>query len=130
MRFLTLATGRHAVVDAMYNHTSLIRTIELVLGVPAMNRFDRSGTPLRECFAAQPDFAPFDHVANNVPLDERNPRKSALRGVARRIEELCERQDWSNFDRADPAVVAQAAWYSQRPNTPFPWAYFDPADDD
>jgi YVTN family beta-propeller protein len=123
-------TRRGAVIDTLYNHTSLIRTIELVLGVPAMNRFDRSGTPLRDCFTPQPDFTPYDRVANNVALDERNRPRSALKGIELKIEELCEKQDWSHADRADPAVTAQAAWYSQRPGEPFPWAYFHPDDDD
>lgn len=123
-------TRRRAVVSSLYNHTSLIRTIELVLGVPAMNRFDRTGTPLRECFMSHPDFTPYTFVPNNIPLDERNMRRSALKGVAKKIEALCEKQDWSQYDRADSAVVAQAAWYSQRPNEPFPWAQFHPDGDD
>jgi hypothetical protein len=123
-------TRRGAVVSELYNHTSLIRTIELVLGVPAMNRFDRSGTPLRACFVSQPDLTPYTCVRNNVPLAERNPRRSALSGIQRKIEEMCEKQDWRQYDRADPAVVAQAAWYSQRPNEPFPWAQFHPDGDD
>ena len=51
-------TRRGAVVSEVYNHTSLLRTMELVLGLPAMNRFDRTATPMTACFVDQPDETP------------------------------------------------------------------------
>jgi len=70
-------TKRHAVVNTQYNHTSLLRTIELILGLPPMNQMDATATPMFDCFTSRPDFTPFDSVANNVPLDQmnRSPRK-------------------------------------------------------
>jgi phospholipase C len=117
-------TRRGAVVSEPYNHTSVIRTIELVLGVPSMTRFDQSGTPLRECFQSTPNLAPYYCAPNIIPLDQRNPSKATLRGDALRVAVLCDKQDWSNYDRQDPLVVSKAAWYSQRPGLPFPMAQF------
>jgi len=66
-------TKRRAVVSTQYNQTSLLRTMELILGLPPMNQLDASATPMFDCFTSQPDFTPFTAVTNNVPLDEMNP---------------------------------------------------------
>ena len=68
-------TKRSTVVSTQYNQTSLLRTIELMLGLPPMNQMDATATPMFDCFippGAGPDFTPFDAVTNNVPLDEMN----------------------------------------------------------
>jgi YVTN family beta-propeller protein len=69
-------TKRGAVVSTQYNQTSLLRTMELMLGLPPMNQMDATATPMFDCFippGAGPDFTPFDAVTNNVPLDDMNP---------------------------------------------------------
>jgi hypothetical protein len=68
-------TKRGAVVSTQYNQTSLLRTMELMLGLPPMNQMDATATPMFDCFippGAGPDFTPFDAVTNKVPLDEMN----------------------------------------------------------
>jgi YVTN family beta-propeller protein len=66
-------TKRGRTIGTQYNQTSLLRTMELVLGLPPMNQMDATATPMFDCFADTPDFTPFDAVTNNVPLDEMNP---------------------------------------------------------
>ncbi len=122
-------TRRGAVVSECYNHTSFVRTIGLTLGLPAMNRFDRTATPLTACFTDKADLHPFTHVANRVPLEEMNPPLIGLRGQARHLAAASGRQNWSKPDQADPNVVARAAWNTQRPHEHFPLKYFDPGDD-
>ena len=75
-------TKRHAVVNTQYNTTSLLRTIELMLGLPPMNQMDATATPMFDCFTNTPDFTPYDAVANNVPLDEMNPPVKKIRDEA------------------------------------------------
>ncbi|MEO5719506.1 MAG: bifunctional YncE family protein/alkaline phosphatase family protein [Chthoniobacterales bacterium] len=125
-------TRRGAVVSEPYNHTSLIRTIGLVLGLPALNRFDRTATPLTACFTDQPDLRPFGHLPNEQPLDEMNPPLAAVRGVGRQLAAASQRLDISRPDRADPTILARAAWEADRPRQPFPRANFNPdfSDDD
>ena len=122
-------TRRGTVVSECYNHTSFVRTIGLTLGLPAMNRFDRTATPLTACFTDTADLHPFTHVANRVPLDEMNPPLIGLRGQARHLAAASSRSNWSKPDEADPNIVAQAAWNRQRPHEHFPWKYFNPAED-
>lgn len=116
-------------VSEFYNHSSMIRTIEVVLGIPPMNRFDANANTMRSCFNDVPNYLPYQHSPNNIPLDERNPVKAALKGNALRLAIRSEKQDWTNYDKADPTTVAEAMWQSQRPNTPFPWAKFRPPSD-
>ncbi|MCL4786960.1 MAG: bifunctional YncE family protein/alkaline phosphatase family protein [Verrucomicrobia bacterium] len=71
-------TKRGAVVSTQYNQTSLLRTMELMLGLPPMNQFDATATPMTDCFTATPDFTPFTAVPNNIPLDQMNPDPKAI----------------------------------------------------
>jgi YVTN family beta-propeller protein len=69
-------TRRGRVIRTQYNQTSLLRTMELMLGLPPMNQMDATATPMFDCFippGAGPDFTAFTAVTNNVPLDEMNP---------------------------------------------------------
>jgi YVTN family beta-propeller protein len=66
-------TRRGKVVSTQYNQTSILRTMELMLGLPPMNQLDASATPMTDCFTDTANFTPFTAVTNNVPLDEMNP---------------------------------------------------------
>ena len=57
-------TRRGAVVSTQYNQTSLLRTMELMLGLPPMNQMDATATPMFDCFTNTPDFTPFTAVTN------------------------------------------------------------------
>jgi YVTN family beta-propeller protein len=122
-------TRRGVVVNECYNHTSFVRTIGLILGLPAMNRFDRTATPLTACFAEEADLHSFTHVPNRVALDEMNPPLVGLRGKARHLAAECARVNWSKPDQGDTKIVARAAWNTQRPHGHFPWKYFNPGND-
>jgi hypothetical protein len=117
-------------VSEPYNHTSLIRTMGLVLGLPAMNRFDRTATPMTACFTAKPDARPYKALPSNIPLDQMYKSIAALQGEARRLATASHRLDWSGVDRDDAGIVARAAWHSVQPNQPFPVAKFHPNRDD
>ena len=71
-------TRRHATVRTQYNQTSLLRTLELILGLPPMNQMDATATPLFDCFTNTPDFTAYTALTNNVPLDEMNPAPAKI----------------------------------------------------
>jgi DNA-binding beta-propeller fold protein YncE len=71
-------TKRGKVINMQYNQTSILRTMELILGLPPMNQLDASATPMSDCFTDKPDFTPFTSVTNNVPLDEMNPEPKKI----------------------------------------------------
>jgi hypothetical protein len=50
----------------------MLRTMELILGLPPMSQYDAAATPLYGAFQATPVLAPFTHLEPRVPLDEQN----------------------------------------------------------
>ena len=66
------------VISTNYNQTGMVRTMELILGLPAMNQFDLSATPMTDCFRNAIDTAPYNVIPNNVPLNQMNARLEDL----------------------------------------------------
>ena len=58
---------RGQVVSTQYNQTSLVRTIELMLGLPPMNQMDATATPMFDCFTNVPDFKPSTRCRTTLP---------------------------------------------------------------
>ena len=53
--FVVSPYARRGVLDsAMYNTTSMLRTVELILGLQPMTQFDAAARPLSACFQARP----------------------------------------------------------------------------
>lgn len=123
-------TKRGVVVSEMYDHPSFLRTIGLVLGIPAMNRFDRSALPLTSCFMPAPRLQPYAHELNRIALDEMNKAPSGLRGEAKRLALASNSLDWSDVDRAHPETVTRAVWDSVFPKRPFPSERYRPVVED
>ncbi len=105
-------TRRNFVDSSFYTTTSVIRSIELMLGLPAMNRFDAMADPLTACFSDTADLTPYKPVLNNVPLDERNPSGRAMNDADRFWMEKTLALDWSHIDAPDPYWLNRINWYS------------------
>jgi len=87
----------------MYSTTSVLRTMELILGLPPMSQYDASATPMHACFDSSPDHPPFTARAINVDLDERNTELSAY-------SELSEKFDFSKEDSAPDISFSEVIW--------------------
>jgi YVTN family beta-propeller protein len=65
---------QHGATDnTYYTQVNMTRTIEQILGLPPMNQFDLTATPMRTDFTNTPppdNFLPWTHVPNQVPLTE------------------------------------------------------------
>jgi YVTN family beta-propeller protein len=105
-------------VHEFHNTVSLIRTIELLLGVEPMNQLDATATPIN-IFRAEPDLRPYKALLPNIALDNLvtpPPRDAATAYWMRRTEE----QDLAHADMADPEVMNRIIWFSVRGNVPMP----------
>ncbi len=70
---------RGYVDHTMYSTSSMLRTIELILGLQPMSQFDAAATPMWRSFTATPTLTPFKARPSNIDLDARNPNnRSAL----------------------------------------------------
>ena len=126
-------TKRGAVVSAQYNTTSLLRTMEQILGLPPMNQFDAAATPMFDCFTETPDFQPFEAVANNVPLDTMNPPAKTIADAALRRDAVrSARLDLRKADACPEDVLNRILWRAVKGSAaPYPaWAVTLTADDD
>ena len=124
---------RRTVVSSQYNTTSLLRTIEQILGLPPMNQFDASALPMRDCFTDTPDFTPFTALPSNIPLDQMNGEPQALRDPQLRADALaCEQMNFDQVDRAPEDALNRVLWRAVRGTAaPYPeWAVHLIADDD
>ena len=56
----------------MYSTSGVLRTIELILGLPPMSQYDAAATPLYDCFTSTPDNTAYAAIAARVDINERN----------------------------------------------------------
>ncbi|MEP6700565.1 MAG: bifunctional YncE family protein/alkaline phosphatase family protein, partial [Bacteroidota bacterium] len=56
----------------MYSTSSMLRTMELILGLSPMSQYDAAAEPMWRCFAATANHAAFTSVPANISLDEKN----------------------------------------------------------
>lgn len=75
-------TKRKYVDHTMYSTTSMLRTMELILGLPPMSQFDAAATPMWRCFTATPDFTPFKALPAQVDIEERNMAVNELSRIS------------------------------------------------
>jgi hypothetical protein len=124
---------RHAVVSTQYNTTSVIRSIEQILGLPPMNQFDATAIPMFDAFASEPDFTPFTALPNLVALDKMNPApKKISDAILRRDAQLSARLPLSLPDRCPENVLNHILWRAMKGSqTAYPlWATSTVEDDD
>jgi len=50
---------RNYIDHSMYSTSSMLRTIELILGISPMSQFDAAATPMWRCFSTTPNLNPF-----------------------------------------------------------------------
>ena len=67
---------RNTRVSTIYSTTSMLRTIELILGLPPMSQYDAAATPMWECFTATPDLTPFVSLDASYDIHEMNTEEN------------------------------------------------------
>jgi hypothetical protein len=125
-------TRRRATVSTQYNQTSLVRTMELILGLPPMNQLDATATPMFDCFTNPPDFTTYTAVTNTVPLDEMNPAPNKIGDAQlRRDARISARLPLAREDQCPEDLFNHILWRATMgTHKPYPdWAV-QSADDD
>jgi DNA-binding beta-propeller fold protein YncE len=107
-------TKRNAVDSTCYNQTGMVKTIELILGLPPMNQLDLSATPMKACFQDKADLTPYTAVANRVKLDEMNPPMKALKGKAEFWARKSIELNLDEADAADEDTFNRILWHATR----------------
>ena len=107
-------------VHTNYNQTSMIRTIEQILGLPPMNVIDATALPMFDCFTNQPDPTPYTALPNRIPLDEMNKPLSELRGRALRYARQSIEQAEEGIDTGEDELMNNILWFATKGNIPYP----------
>jgi len=107
--------------STFYNQSSMLRTMELILGLPPMNQFDLAATPMTDSFMDTPDFTPYTVLPNTVPLDEMNPKLASLRGKQLYYAKKSMDMPLDDVDKADEGDFNRIIWHSVKGyDTPYP----------
>src|SRR5207253_10456991 len=77
---------RRSVDSTLYTTCSVLRTIELIFGLPPMSQYDAAASPMYGSFQATPVLTPFTHVAARIRLDEKNDRNAWGADASRRMD--------------------------------------------
>jgi len=96
---------RHFVDSSMYSTSSVLRTMELILGLKPMSQFDAAALPMFNAFQATPDLTPYSKINANVDLNAKN-------GVAAWGHEESEKWDFADADEVDDLKLNEVIWRS------------------
>jgi len=107
--------SRQGIVDStMYSTTSMLRTMELILGLQPMSQFDAAAMPMFHSFTTKADLTPYKHEAAQVDLNEKN--LATAWGA-----KLSESFDLTKEDAADDLLFNEVIWRSVKgPKSPMP----------
>jgi hypothetical protein len=114
--------ARRGYVDStFYSQPSILKTIELILGLPALSLFDLIANDMRASFQDTPDFRPYDVATPKQSLFDINPPLQALRGPALRAARDSMKMRFDAPDAAPTERLNRIVWGWLRGwNTPYP----------
>ena len=114
-------TCRGSVDSTFYSQTSMLKTIELMLGLPTLSVFDLIANDMRNSFQLMPDFTPYDAVTPQQSLEELNPPLESLKGPAREAAAASMKMNFHLPDAAPTDKLNRILWHQARGwHTPYP----------
>ncbi len=111
---------RGHVDSTFYAHQSMLKTMELMLGLPALSLFDLIAVDMRASFTNTPDLTPYSAVEPKQSLTERNPPATSLRGQLRRDALDSARMRWDIPDAVPSDRLNQILWRNTKGVVPYP----------
>jgi hypothetical protein len=104
---------RHTVDSNMYNTASMLRTMELLLGLHPMTQFDAAARPMAASFQATPDPAPYTAEKPRIPLDTKNAPTAPAAAASNRM-------NFEEADQIDDDELNDILWRAIRKDQPPP----------
>ena len=96
---------RNHLDSTQYSTAGMLRTIELILGLPPLSQFDAAATPMYESFTDKPDLTPYTHEKARIDLNILN---TELAYGADRSDKM----DFAEYDRIDDFELNEILWRS------------------
>ncbi|HTI93858.1 MAG TPA: bifunctional YncE family protein/alkaline phosphatase family protein [Puia sp.] len=94
---------RHFVDHTMYTTSSVLHTMELILGLQPMTQYDAAATAMWRSFTPAADGSPFTALPESINLLDVNPRKGRLAAMAHGL-------DFSHEDAQPDAIMNAMLW--------------------
>lgn len=104
---------RHYVDHTMYSTTSVLRTMELILGIGPMSQYDAAARPMWRCFNTTPDATPFQALPESVDLTEKN---MAVNEWSKKSATI----DLTREDRVPDNLFNEILWKGIKGDVPLP----------
>ena len=105
---------RHTIDHTMYSTTSMLHTIELILGIPPMSQYDAAAESMWRCFSNQPDLTPYQAKPLQTDINAINTIENAWQ---RKSESF----DFSGEDRISDRLFTEVIWKAVKgENSPVP----------
>ena len=112
------AMGR--TIHTNYNQTSMVRTIEQILGIPPLTVIDATALPMFDCFGDHKSAFKYDHLTNNIPLNQMNKGFASLKGQAYYYARLSAGKAFKEVDGGDDADMNKILWYDAKGKEKYP----------
>jgi hypothetical protein len=103
-----------ALIHKFHSTVSMIRTMEMLLGIAPMNQLDASAIPMN-IFQETPDLTPYKAVLPTIALDNLLTEKPKDKATAEWMKKTL-RQDFAHADMADPKTLNDIIWFACRGN--------------
>ncbi len=91
--------------STLYSTSSMLRTMELILGLKPMSQFDAAAQPMHACFQTEPDLRPFAAKPATADTEARTPKTAW--GAAE-----SSRMNFAKEDAADDLRLNEIIWRS------------------
>lgn len=107
---------RNALISQFYSQTSVLHTMERIMGIPPMNQMDAMAPVMTECFTGKPDYRPYQCIPNRIPLNEMAQNNAYFGTSGTGV-------DWERLscpDRMNDAVMNRILWRLSKGDEPYP----------
>ncbi|MGE5519689.1 MAG: bifunctional YncE family protein/alkaline phosphatase family protein [Candidatus Dadabacteria bacterium] len=107
-------------VRTNYNQTSVIRTIEQILGIPPMNIIDATALPMYDCFTNTKNMTEYSPVPNRIPLNEMNKPATSMKGMGKKFTLQSAAPEFAKIDSGNDDQLNRIIWYSVNGKEKYP----------
>ncbi|AXC11400.1 hypothetical protein ACPOL_2064 [Acidisarcina polymorpha] len=97
---------KRGIVDStLYSTSSMVRSIELLLGLPPMSQYDAAAMPMYASFGTEARATPFDAISPKIDVNAKNKKGDYGSEESRKM-------DFSDVDRAPMHALNEIIWKS------------------
>jgi len=97
---------KRGIIDStMYTTSSMVRSIELLLGMPPLSQYDAAAPPVFAAFGTRPDLTPYKALPAQYDVNEMNPPTAFGAQASARM-------NFADPDRAPVRALNEIIWKS------------------